>query len=424
MKSKYSDYYIAALIVFIFSFLALVINLPSQKYFRRDEVNFSRVSVYSFRTFFIEKDFTDIGWSKPFNTFGFYNPQIGKYIIGSSMWVHKFRSFNGVAKWNPNKDIKWHIEQGIVPSPDKLFAARLPIAFLASGTAVLLFVLGSLLTESYSRKLSISMGLLTVLLFFLHPLAWQFGHRAMLDMPALFFTTFAITSLVLSGRYFIRGMASQGVLWGLSASFMIGLGIATKLNALLVWGVIFSCYTGATFYFFYQKKYRFVKLILFLLGIHFLIPLVIFVITNPFLYQDTFLGIQRMLEINSMVSNQPDHLATLIEKMNSFIELGIGFIESWSQTKLIDALLLIGGGIIMPISIYKKKHDKQFVVTGGILLFWIFVMGIGLLLWIPMPWGRYYLPWMPASALLEAFAIWGMLTLLNNQWKKYIYSDK
>ncbi len=80
MKFKYNDYYVAALLVFIFSFLALVIDLPSQKYFHRDEINWGQVSIYSFRTFFIEKDFTDVGWENSFNSFGFYNPQIGKYI--------------------------------------------------------------------------------------------------------------------------------------------------------------------------------------------------------------------------------------------------------------------------------------------------------------------------------------------------------
>ncbi len=418
MKSKYGDYYIAASIVFIFSFLALLINLPSQKFFRRDEVNWSRVSIYSFRTFFIERDFTDSGWGEPFNTFGYYNPQVGKYIIGSSMWLHEFRSFNGVATWEVDKSREWHIDQGIVPSPEELFAARLPITLLASGVAVLLFILGSLLTASFSRKLSISMGLLTAFMFFLHPIAWQSGHRAMLDLPALFFTTFAMTNFLLSSRYFIRGLAVRGVVWGLGTSFMVGLGIATKLNALLVWGVIFSCTICLTSYFFYRKNYTFAKLALVLLAAHILIPFVIFVVTNPFLYQDTFQGINRMLELNVMVSSHKDRLATPLEKINSFIDLGIGFMEHSGQTKLFDALLLIGGGTMFPISMVKKKQDKQFIVTAGILLYWVLATGIGLLLWIPRSWDRYYLPWMPASAVIEAFAIFGILILLNNLLKK------
>ena len=419
MRFKYSDYYFAALVVFILSFLTLIINLPSLKYFHRDEVNWSRVSIYSFRTFFIDRDYTDEGWEKPFNSFGFYNPQVGKHIIGSSLWLHNFRQFNGVIKWNANENLKWHIEQGIVPPPDQLFAARLPIIFLTSGTAVLLFVLSSLLTLSYPRKISIGMGLLTAFLFLLHPLTWSLGHRAMLDIPALFFTSFAMTSLVFSCRSFIQGLTRQGMLWGLVTSFMIGFGIATKLNALLVWGVIFTCYIGLALYFSYRKNFSFVKRILFISFTHVLIPLIIFVGTNPFLYQDTFAGIKGMSELNKMVSNRPGHLASLGEKVKSFLDLGIGATEPLSQTKYVDIFLLIGGSLIIPLSVYRKKGDKQFIVTSGILLYWTIVMGIGLLLWAPMPWGRYYLPWVPASVIVEAFTISWMIVLLHNQLKRF-----
>lgn len=418
MDHQYRDYYLAAFLVFIFSFLALLIDLPSLKFFHQDEVNWSRVSTYAFGTFFVEQAYTDEGWQAPFNTFGFHNPQLGKYIIGASLWLHNFRTFDGVIKWNSSEDLDWHVAQGMVPPPEALYAARLPIALLAAGTAVLLFAFGSLLTLAYPRSLSMGMGVVTAVLFLLHPAAWRLGHQAMLDIPALFFTTFAVLCTLLAARYLVQDTAVKGVLWSLGASLMTGFSLATKLNALLIWAIIFACYLGLAAYFYYKKNFSRIFLILFLLGAHLLIPTAVFVATNPFLYQDTFAGVQQMLAFNRMVLTRPGHLATLAEKANAFVDTAIGAIEPISQTKLVDNILLIAGSLLLPFALYRKKSDHPFVVTSLVVLFWAVALGIGLLIWSPRPWGRYYLPWVPASAVVEAFAILWLPLFLYDSWKK------
>jgi len=185
---------LSIILVFIVSILCLLISLPSMKFFHQDEKNWSEAGKFAFKTFFVERDFIDSDWKAPMGTFGRQNPQIGKYIIGASLWIHGYREFDGVVKWNPKNNLQWHIEQGgYVPSPEELYAARLPIAFLAAGATSLIFLLASLAEQFIHGKSGWVAGSVAAVAFLAHPVIWSSSHRAMIDLPAIFFSVLAIT---------------------------------------------------------------------------------------------------------------------------------------------------------------------------------------------------------------------------------------
>lgn len=228
--------------IFFVSLFFLLINLPSLRFFHQDEAYFIPVSKFAFSTFFIERDYSDNGWSQSYRTFGKENPQVGKYIMGFSLWLHEYKTFDGIPEWNQGEDLAWHIEQGFVPGPEELYAARLPVAVSASITATAVGLIAFIALYYLFNNLTISYlgAILSPLLLLSHPRVWLLSHRAMLDIPALFLSSTTIVFVLLSLLEHNKQHYKRSIFLSFLGAIFLGLAISTKLNTLLI-GVVVVC---------------------------------------------------------------------------------------------------------------------------------------------------------------------------------------
>jgi len=420
--------FVIGLLIFIICESILLQGCQSLEYFHRDEANWVRVSIYSFRTFFLEQDYSDQGWSKPFRTFGSYNPQVGKFIIGASLWIHGFRDFDGVIRWNRDKNLKWHIEQGIVPSLEELCAARLPIAILTAGTALLVLVLATFAQRVLLCGNELLGGILSALFFISHPLIQGWGRRASPDMPATFFSTLAVTLAVMSGLSLMGKLCKRSLMLGLAASVVIGLAISTKMNALLIWPVGFLSLSWVVPRKFESHSHRdngLTKTVLanlvFVIGL----PPAIFVLTNPFLYHNTLSGIRHMMGLSAVVrsyrADYPGHaLFTIPEKIRAFAGLGFGPLENLVQIQNIDIPIAGIGIIIMIYILLRRRPNREGVFIASMLLSWTVIIGMGVALWSPLAWDRYYIPLTPIVSVWEGIGLAWLLTAVLRYSRTFI----
>ncbi len=419
------DFIVVALLLFIASNIAFLRDLPSMDFFHRDEANWIRVSIFSFNTFFIERNYQDDGWSNSFRTFGFQNPQVGKFIIGGSLYLHNYRDFEGVIAWNPDEDLEWHVDQGVVPPAEERFAARLPVILLASGTVSLVGVL-TMIVLSYllrSRMLLFLGGIVAATFFATHPLIWNHGHQAMLDVPAIFFSTLAIFFITVTILRCPKGLSKRSLFLGFAGALSTGLAISTKMNALLTWGVILLVLLigliGSWVFKMQQGKRNnyFVIQLLFQL----VIPPAIFFGSNPFLYNDSIANLKRMILFSGRIANRRAQLPnaalyTFFEKVNAFSKLGFGgSASSLHVNALFNLLIFAIGFAAICYALFKFRNAQaEVTLTFLLLLIWVCGVGLGVLWWTPLAWGRYYVPWVPAASIIQGIGI-AYLALIISQ---------
>jgi 4-amino-4-deoxy-L-arabinose transferase-like glycosyltransferase len=400
-----------ALVVFVVSCSLLLIDLSSLKYFHRDEINWTRTSIFSFRTFFIDRDFRNPGWSKTFNTFGKQNPQIGKFIMGSSLWLHGYRNFDGVIRWNDREDLTWHTQQSFFPTAGELYAARLPIVLLASATAFLICIITAYSIRILFHSASLSAGVFASFVFLSHPIAWAYAHRAMIDIPPIFFSTLAVILVIVSIRAFLRESLLQSVLLSLGGAIASGLAISTKMNALLlilVLQAIYLAFLGTVWRSpLHHRRPPAMRCYGVYAALHAIVPAAIFVFSNPFLYKNPISGIATMLNFGARIASRradlPDvALYTLQEKVGAFMGLGFGSLASLFHTTTFLDLLFVGAGFVVITVILFEGFNSDIYksMLCLFLLLWAAITGLGVILWTPLAWARYYIPWFPPASVL------------------------
>ena len=421
---------LGALLIFISSSLVFSNNLSSLDYFHADESNWIRVSIFSFDTFFIEKNYQADGWQESFRTFGFQNPQMGKFVIGASLYFRNFRDFDGVIAWNHDKDIAWHVAQGLAPTAEERYAARLPICLLASGTVTLvgLLTMFALYQMLFNKVLVLLGGVTSSVLFAAHPIVWQLSHRAMPDIPAAFFSTLAICLTLATLLLFQKGLFKRSLVVSAVGAVAVGLAISTKLNALLSWGavVLILVVVSATWWLsgkMGEPKGRRCFLAYFFLQLS--VPWLIFWGSNPFLYKNGIANLQKMIEFGQRIANRRAQLPnaalyTVGDKLKAFASLGFGSLSSlFHGNSTVDVLVFIIGFAVLGGTVVRLLKQKDLrtgaFFTAVLLLLWASVLGVGVLLWTPLSWGRYYMPWLPATAVFQGT---GLIFLVSWVFRK------
>lgn len=400
-------------------FLILLIDLSSMKYFHSDEVNFIRVSKFSFNTFFIDRNVEHEGWSRQLRTYGRENPQIAKYFMGVSLWLHGYDKFDGIIEWNNEENLEWHIEQGKVPSANERFAGRLPIALLSALTAAMVgsivyYFLTYLVRSEIARWLG---GLAGAAIFLSNPVIWKHSHRAMPDMPALFFSGLAICLLISTLRSHLNKQFCKAYLYSAFCALAVGLAIASKLNAALT-GMSIAC----IFFVIYLIEARLNRSSRSILIKRWLphallwsvLPAGIFILSNPFLYENTLENMETMRSLSDQVTSRRERISSaalysLQERVGSFMHHVTLSVKGFSRYKLLLAnLLIIGAGLVIMLArLYQCRSrllDQDSVVS-MILLVWTVVSSVGVLWWTPLSWDRYYAPCIPALSVLSAISI-------------------
>jgi 4-amino-4-deoxy-L-arabinose transferase-like glycosyltransferase len=394
-------------IAFIVSLLVFLVNLAAVDNYHRDEQAWSAVSAWAFRAV-LERDFGSPGWSERYWTFGSSNPNVGKYLIGLSLWLNGHRdavSEVKLARWEKGRTVGWHQRRGLVPDAGTLYATRLPSAVAAAGAAALACALASLATNPNSALA----GGLAAALFVAHPLAGMMGRRAMLDMPAASLGTLAVALALLAGLALGR---SRGRALALAAgsALVAGLAVSTKMNALLAWAAALAVWGLAAAFHVRDRR----ALAAWLGGLLLLavVPPAVFVATNPHLWRDTAAGVREMLELSDVVAGyRRNNPAAALTSPGQKVEAFLGFAFPHAVLGLVA---LLGIGFTLR-DLWRGRG--QFVAASR--LAWAAMTCAGVALWSPLAWARYYLPAVPAVAVLGATGAVGLLeTMLKKNHRR------
>lgn len=408
--------------VFLCVFLVLNSKRSSILFVHQDEINFCQTGLYSYKTLVIEHDTTDPGWHDSFRSFGSPNPQIGKLLIGCSIWHHGFHDFSGVFNmWSHRILVKNILADGRFP-PGKLAAGRLPVVLLSALMAALLSWLAMIATDGAGFSLPFQiLSAITVVLLFLPNQTVHFGaFRAMLDAPAAAFSTTAIVLSIITLNRIHQNSLLSGFLFSIGSGIATGLAISTKMNAILSWtSVLASIPAFAILLYMRGKLDRNRQRTLIGAWIsQLLIPPIVFVGSNPYLYKNTWRGICQMFAFGNQIIQRKAHLPkyalyTLSDKISSFFRSTTTPIASFRSPMIKGSLcFLMFAGILTLLYLLWKNwrfrivSDFCFTIP---FLAWLCATVLGVIWWTPLSWNRYYLPAIPPLLILESI---GLTTLV------------
>jgi hypothetical protein len=406
-------------------FLAFAIFLHgahSTQNYHVDEGNWISVGNISFEHFFVERDFRHSDWKKNFNTWGAFQPQIGKYIIGG--FLHA-RGFGDATHYffDFAHPLDWNREQGNVPGWEIVRAGRFPVAALGAGLCVLLFMLawrvgGALLCGAIAFFLALG-----------NPLIASLSKVCLIDVPAQFFLVLTVVAVLgflrATGGEKRRGVV-QTILWALAIGLSAGCAIGVKLNNLLLFPFIILLFA-------YvmanragvsvdereepRERRKRQRILLIVLGAVILITLLVFYASNPFLYDDPIGGMRHMFRLRNILRwyQKVEPEAALATPA---AQIGFVFYRSfWTYGTLraifhlpLDAVFFLLG--LIRLMKRGRAAGMEQRLYGGAMVLWFAIALLGTAVWIPLDWDRYYVPVVPSIIVIESVGATAIVRLV------------
>ena len=331
-------------------------------------------------------------------------PPLAMYFIGAGLLLQGHHLPN-TGYWIMDKGPKWNTANGNMPSQTDIRAARRTSVFAAGLTVVVLYFLGSRLTNRAG-------GMATALIYALHPLVLDTSTRAWSD--PLLVLCIALAALA-AGRLAERPTWGRAALVGL----FFGLGAATKLSplaasialgalgiALVTGGLIFRGSSGANLR----------RLGFFLISVP-IVAYLVFVALYPYLWKDPIDHTRRMFDFRSesfrlqalsfppaKVTNRTDAFRRVgVELGRRFstsglisqkLEHAFGF-GDWTWLHDLDLILAsLGWIVIVALAIRRGPFNPAMLIAaviGGQALLIVLAMGV--------EYARYLMPVLLAVAV-------------------------
>lgn len=283
--------------VLILGCFVLLPNLEQEPFFC-DEAMWLKSGCFAFETYFIEKSFYDPLWESGFSSFGWHNPQVGKFVVGAGPFLDGICPELAHINWQFGRNeraISDNLELGNLPTLAALAAGRRGPALLGILSALLIYAI----TASVAGRLS---GLLAATLFLCNPLVHHLFRLAMLDGPAIFFGMLAVGACLMLVRSSRTGANAGLFYWSGIAGLAAGLAVGSKLTAFWACLPLAAC-LSLIFIVSILKKVLGKRMIasrphprsVLLAGIlSICFFLTGFIATNPFIYQDPVQKIFKM----------------------------------------------------------------------------------------------------------------------------------
>lgn len=376
---------------------------------------------HSFRLAFVERDWHSPEWAKDYFKYGASNPQIGKYLIGASLYAHGYgrQDAGTLDHWKGSNKSGWKTVPGRRPTRDVVRAARLPIALMGIGTCLLVLVVGSLLGSRWAAVFSAAL-LATNELFRLY------SRVVLTDVPEVFFACLTLLVLLWSVRRWDGRPASIFARAGLVGVF-VALATSTKLRALLALLAAIATYLGGSSYYWVRRAStqgvaRRPRHLLAAALVVVIASTALFVAFNPYLWSHTVARTGQLLSIGHL-GKVFQRNATLPKDQLPYREQALLTPEAkvlwfW-RLNFVDQGVLVRGksspaaalwrilGVMLTVAgLVGLARDAIRDHRGGLpplracFLLWVLVSVAGVLVWTPFRWSRYYLYLFPLWALL------------------------
>ncbi len=397
------------------------------KYLHGDEVFWLNSSIY-FKLLFIDKDIGDSRWKA---VRAYDQPPVGKYIIGLILYIagygDKIDTLGKVGKWHFHKNYNWNMNYAVkglkeIPLKEILYVVRLTLAIIGSFACLLLYWIGK-------KLFGIKAGLIAAFLLAYNPIMLSWSTRVMTDGLLLFFLISNVALIVVFYSSFLERKLLKTFIFAGMIGVNIALAAGTKLNGGLAAAVFFIFCMLIVIIKTMQLKfheaisdynnnidkvkiYKEIKVVLISLLIAVTIVVSIFVAMNPYLYNHPLKGIifmirHRMQESHSQQRYYYMSAITSLREKFYFIA-GINLFPVGSKF----FILKWGRLLILPVGLIKLLcSEVKYYLRGrklsvrSIIFIWFFISFIGIIFWIPMGWGRYYLPLVPCEAMILGYII-------------------
>ena len=324
-------------------------------------------------------------------------PPMARYLIAIGHKQLGIEPSQSITPWNFAVSEEENIALGRMPSPEVLFASRLPMAILAAISGTIIFAI-----------LWFKSGLLAGLLFALFFSSSDYLKtqlcRAMGESPLLFFLVLAALFNILAVERF-RNQISQNrtefndlrtyLLFLLSGVFC-GLAGASKINGLIAGAGMAALIVFEIFLFSPQlnkeKKLNLTIRFIFLTAFG---ALAAFIAVNPYLYANPFANVGRMYkfrleEMAFQITQYPQyHIASLGNRTKIILPQVFGSYMPFQFAGAVPVYLaLVLTGFISVIKPYMKGNTNLNHVPTGIIMLPLVFSGY----MTPLNWDRYLLP--------------------------------
>lgn len=404
-------------IVLLFLVFLSYINKPWLG--REDFVHFDEVyrlkKAESFKQVFIDRDFSNPAL---YGNLAIEDPPVCGYIFGAALYYCGFslKELSGIRnKYNEADPGNWTVENyGFKINDRRLLIVRSIVALFGFLAAVMLYLL--------ARRISGILGGISAALYLsFHPIMAAYsGAVALSDTILMFFwllsmllTIYCVASLNQ------RKIVKVGIFWALAVC-SIALAIGTKLNAVLC---LAAFVISMTIVFLKERDFHSKKLALIFLAVGVMAATAIFISLYPYLWKNPFSSLQNIMRIahGTVIStaNSQFHssLPTLFSKIRSIYDvlfwqipalgywreplnppLGARFIITW------DMLFLLLGFSLFLVKFWVSVKNEAAITSQQLICLWCLITFAGITLWIPIRWGRYYLPLLPPISLMIGYA--------------------
>jgi hypothetical protein len=378
-------------------------DLDNLSNYQGDESLWVTVSHKLFVLYAIEHQFDDPAWQKEYSTFGSRQPQIGKYLIGFGTSFVDFAGEPEPYSWRWNQTWQWNMDHTI-PPPALVLSGRLPIALMGVLTCLAFYWLVTLFTNKYWALAALA-SLLGAQLLIIS------SRVAMIDTPALGFSLMTLIGMFYVLRALRSERASKAIVWALPTGLAAGLAVGTKLNALLMLFVCGCSLLGEALLWVRTSRQR-ASISLICLALIVGSVVIIFYVSNPFLYRNPVAGAQHLLEMNDLVASiQFDQLKTIPERVTAVwnsLEL-YGPLHSLHISG--DRWLTLFGALALAATVWQSFPQLRSCQL-DLIIVWIGMTYVGITLWIPHDWFRYYLPLQTCNAFLQAYGLYWLGTMV------------
>lgn len=399
------------------------IDLRGLRWYSGDEGNWIHFGERAFRLAFLERNYGETVWAEDFHNFGARNPVLGKYLMGAALYAAGYgeEDVGGPYTYVFHNSVKWNRERGNLPPVRVIVAARLPVALLGVGTCLLVLLIGRIIQGWRT-------GLIALVWLAGNELMLESSRAAMTDVPETLFISLTCLVLLVSLQHW-NVRTWQSLAWAALIGMSAGLAISTKMRALLALLAISAAYLVLLAV--YQgregvpahSRGRCLSWIVACWLVAIVTSIGVFVMLNPYLYHDTVahvrymlrLGTENVVKLQAMFPKTA--LTTLRDKLYwfwriNFLEYGTlaraatRSVVPWGQ--VVDAMLVALGFVwLVKDAVAELRKGMSLLRTG--LLVWVLVSVLGVLIWTPFRWPRYYIYVFPYWAVLVGYGLSAML---------------
>lgn len=416
----------------IIAFVVIVwcgINKSHSRIFNIDEAH-KIAETYYYQLFFVKKDFSHPAWNEDF--YARTNPPVAKYIMGAYLGWHgqyvnslslqqKFEEY-----WKNPSQLRSYISSSMLKN------ARTLIVVFSALTILLVYLIGRLSD-------SIFLGVIGSLLLILNPTFQHYSNLALTDIILLFFMTsmVLVTFFILKtfwmdaakNNSYIRYIKLPSIIT--IAALVIVSSSGTKLNgaltaAFFIAAMISGFIIMAAIHGQGKLIINAVKLVFIILTVA-SAAIILFIAINPYLYAAPFTKMISALKVyDDWMLKQaidPGHpLWSVTQKISAIgffnFELPQGY---FVNAKFPFLLLFFFTGIVkITIDIFKSIFNRQFSLWYLTITLWAIVYGLGIGIWIPLIWDRYFLPLAPFVAVITATGIVFIFRIMSDLIKEIL----